>query len=296
MNEAKFIDVVGVRTRYFVAGEGAPLVLFHGGNFGSQNLAESACDWELNVQGLSRWYRVFAVDKLGQGYTDNPKDDDYSMAAVVRHAQGFLAALGLENVHVVGHSRGGYLVCRLTLDHPERIRSCVVVDSNTLAPGVPRSEIVLANPPEPRLSRESQRWIIERYSFATGHITESWLDEVCAVAALPKSREALEKMEAGGLRSSYFMPGLARDKEDTFARLRDQGTRRPTQVMWGYNDPTATLAQGQALFDVIASTERRARMVVLNEAGHFSFREQVDSFNHALRGFIDGLGPVGGSY
>ncbi|MCY4551091.1 MAG: hypothetical protein OXC28_22290 [Defluviicoccus sp.] len=47
--------------------------------------------------------------------------------------------------------------------------------------------------------------------------------------------EALEKMEAGGLRSSYFMPGLARDKEDIFgfARLRDQDTRRPTQVMWG---------------------------------------------------------------
>ncbi|MDE0345911.1 MAG: hypothetical protein OXI66_09040, partial [Boseongicola sp.] len=77
MNEAKFIEVDGIRTRYFTAGEGAPLVLFHGGQFGSQNLAESACDWELNVQGLSRWYRVFAVDKLGQGYTDNPKDDDY---------------------------------------------------------------------------------------------------------------------------------------------------------------------------------------------------------------------------
>ena len=293
MSEAKFIDVDGIRTRYFMTGEGAPLVLFHGGNFGSRNLAESACDWELNIQGLSQWYRVFAVDKLGQGYTDNPKDDDYSMAAVVRHAHGFLAALGLEDVHVVGHSRGGYLVCRLTLDHPERIRSCVIVDSNTLAPGIPRSEIVLANPPEPRLSRESQRWIIERYSYGTGHITESWLDEVRAVAGLPKSREALEKMEAGGLGSSCFMPRLARDKEDTFAQLRDQGMRRPTQVIWGYNDPTATLAQGQALFDVIAATQRHARMVVLNEAGHFSFREQVEAFNHSLRGFIDALGPVG---
>ena len=155
MSEAKFIDVDGIRTRYFMTGEGAPLVLFHGGNFGSRNLTESACDWELNIQGLSQWYRVFAVDKLGQGYTDNPKDDDYSMAAVVRHAHGFLAALGLEDVHVVGHSRGGYLVCRLTLDHPERIRSCVIVDSNTLAPGIPRSEIVLANPPRAQIeSRE----------------------------------------------------------------------------------------------------------------------------------------------
>jgi len=37
-------------------------------------------------------------------------------------------------------------------------------------------------------------------------------------------------------------------------------------------------------------------MVVLDVAGDFSFREHVEASNHALRGLIDGLGPVGGSY
>jgi 2-hydroxy-6-oxonona-2,4-dienedioate hydrolase len=38
------------------------------------------------------------------------------MAAVVQHAYGFLRTLGLRNVHPVGHSRGAYLVARLTLE------------------------------------------------------------------------------------------------------------------------------------------------------------------------------------
>ena len=52
--------------------------------------------------------------------------------------------MGLKNVHVVGHSRGGYLVARLTLEHPEIIRSCIIVDSGTLAPGPPNTQFLLS--------------------------------------------------------------------------------------------------------------------------------------------------------
>ncbi len=54
------------------------------------------------------------------------------MASVVRHAHRFLVTMGLEGAHVIGHSRGGYLVARLTLLHPEIVKSCVIVDSGTL--------------------------------------------------------------------------------------------------------------------------------------------------------------------
>jgi 2-hydroxy-6-oxo-6-(2'-carboxyphenyl)-hexa-2,4-dienoate hydrolase len=50
----------------------------------------------LNFDGLAELFHVFAVDKIGQGFTDNPKrDEDYTMAAVVQHAYGFLRTLGL---------------------------------------------------------------------------------------------------------------------------------------------------------------------------------------------------------
>lgn len=286
----KYIDVDGVRTRYLEAGTGEPLVLFHGGNMGSANLAECAEDWELNLPDLSRNFRVIAVDKLGQGFTDNPPcDADYTMSATVQHAHDFLRALDLQHVNIAGHSRGGYLVARLTLDHPGLIRSCTIVDTNTLAPGVPASQQVLANPPVPRLGRESQRWIIQHYSYNPAHITEGWLDKVCAAAALPKSKIAADKMQKQQLSAKQFMPLLNIDKGETFARLRDHGMPRPTLVMWGKNDPTAILAQGQIIYDLIARRQRQAQMCVLNRAGHFCFREQPAAFAATVSGFIESL-------
>src|ERR1044072_3771925 len=119
MTGEKFIDVDGVRTRYFEKGAGPNVVLFHGGHFGSHDAPECADDWSLNSDVLAEWFHVYDVDKIGQGFTDNPKaDENYTMAAVVQHAYGFLKALGLRNVHPVGHSRRPYVFARPTIGYP----------------------------------------------------------------------------------------------------------------------------------------------------------------------------------
>lgn len=287
MDGEKFIEVDGIRTRYFERGSGPIVVLFHGGHFGSHDCADCAEDWSLNFDGLARRFHVYAVDKLGQGFTDNPKqDDDYTMAAVVRHAHGFLKTLGLGNIHPVGHSRGAYLVARLVLEYPELFASCILVDTNTLAPGISKNETVMANPPQPRLSRESQRWVLQKYSYGFEHISEEWLDAMVRIAALPKYREAVRKMEEAGLRTTRFLPHLARQKDETLGIIRDRGFGKPTLLAWAYNDPTATLDQGHALFDLIVRSTPDSRMYIFNRAGHFSYREQPAEFNDTLMGFL----------
>lgn len=287
MDEEKFIDVDGIRTRYFEAGSGPPVVLFHGGHFGSHDAADCADDWSLNFADLAQWFHVFAVDKLGQGFTDNPKtDEDYTMAAVVQHAHGFLKTLGLRKVHPLGHSRGAYLVARLVIEHPELFSSCILVDTNTLAPGISKNETVMANPPHPRLSRASQRWVLQKYSYGYEHITEEWLDTMVRVAATAKYQEAVKKMEDVGLRITRFLPQLARQKDETLGIIRDRGLGLPTLLAWSYNDPTATIDQGYALFDLITRSTPDARMYIYNRAGHFSYREHPSEFNEMLRSFI----------
>jgi pimeloyl-ACP methyl ester carboxylesterase len=287
MTGEKFVDVNGIRTRYYERGTGPVVVLFHGGHFGSHDAADCAEDWSLNFDALAQWFHVYAVDKIGQGFTDNPKrDEDYTMAAVVQHAFGFLKALGLRKVHPVGHSRGAYLVARLALEHPELFDSCILVDTNTLAPGISKNETVMANPPQPRLSRESQRWVLQRYSYGFEHISEEWLDVMTRVAALPKYQDAVRKMEEAGFRTTRFLPHLARQKDETLGIIRDRGFGLPTLLAWAYNDPTATIDQGHALFDLIARGTPDARMVIFNRAGHFSYREHPAEFNDMLRRFI----------
>src|SRR5690606_30888216 len=137
----RWIDAAGIRTRYFEAGQGEPILLVTGGNFGAGDVASIVQTWDRNFIGLAQRYRTIAVDKLGQGHTDNPaQDTDYTMDAVVKHLADFVKALGGEPVHVVGQSRGAMAAACLTLDHPCLVRSCTLVNTSTLAPGVGLNE------------------------------------------------------------------------------------------------------------------------------------------------------------
>ena len=159
MDNAKFVTLDGVKTRYFEDGKGDDLVLIHGGKFGT---FYSAYHWSLNFHELSKHFHVYAFDKLGMGDTDNPKSDaDYTMSAVIEHARAFVRTLGIKNAVLAGHSRGALPAARIAVDHPELVKALIIFDSNTLpaedpslsydfytklevgAPGVPDREFIL---------------------------------------------------------------------------------------------------------------------------------------------------------
>tara|TARA_B100000686_G_scaffold320132_1_gene371486 strand:- start:239 stop:1117 length:879 start_codon:yes stop_codon:yes gene_type:complete len=283
----RFIDVEGIRTRYWEGGTGETVVLIHGGNFGATTSADAIEDWGETLQELSRWCRVIAIDKLGQGYTDNPKIDlDYTMAAVVRHMHLTLRTLGITNANLVGHSRGGYVTCRLAVEYPEIVKSCVIVSSNTCAPGTGANEMVFANKPKPALTRKSQKWVLERYSYDRKCVTDEWLDALIEISEQKKYKQTVVKMVNDGLMWSQFLPSLQSDKEDMFGMLCQRGIQRPVMQIWGYNDVTVSHSQAYELYRMLAEKERRCRWQILNQAGHFCFREQPKRFNEVLRSFI----------
>lgn len=287
LGEPRWIDVEGVRTAWFEAGAGDPMVLVYGGNFGTSDSASSAYTWSENFAALAQRFRVIALDKLGQGLTGNPPDDDYTMAAVVRHAAAFVRALGLPPVHLVGHSRGGYAAVRLTLENHELVRSVTVVNSGTLGPGVGTNEVVLSGPPHPRGTRECVRWVYQNYSCDPGVVTDEWVDAVMETLALPKYRESVRKMEGEQLATRLFLPTLARQKRETLRWLEEGRLQRPAQVIWGFDDRTAVLERGLELYRMLARHDRHAQLHVINRSGHFPFREHPARFNALLARFAE---------
>ena len=61
----------------------------------------------------------------------------------------------------------------------------------------------------------------------------------------------------------------------------------PVLLYWGRNDPSAMIGNGWALFDVLGAKNPRVRMITVNDAGHFHFREYPDEFNYNVIKFID---------
>jgi pimeloyl-ACP methyl ester carboxylesterase len=270
-------------------------MLFHGGHFGANDNVDLANNWDLNWPYFVKSFHVYAPDKLGQGFTDLPKrDEDYTMGAVIQHGYDFIQALGLKSVHVVGHSRGGYLVTRLTLEHPELVKTLVIVDSSTTAPGenpkddkerdAARRGRLLAAAPRPLLSRESIRWVTEQFSATTEHITEEWLNVRCEVAKLPKTAISVEKLAT--LSAKVFLPHIAQQKEETHLWIKEGRLKTPTLLVWGKNDPSAVLSGGLALFDMVAASTPRSHMHIFNRAGHYSYREHPEDFARVVTSFI----------
>ena len=115
-----YVDAAGVRTRYYEAGDGEPLVLIHGGEFGF--VCSLDC-WSLNLPGLAEHFHLYALDKLGQGHTDNPRaDKDYTFEAAFEHILSFLRALNIPAAHFVGHSHEIVYITRLQLKERYRFK------------------------------------------------------------------------------------------------------------------------------------------------------------------------------
>jgi 2-hydroxy-6-oxonona-2,4-dienedioate hydrolase len=287
MGEVKWIDVDGIRTRYFDEGSGEPIVMIHGVQMGATGGASSAGTWEMNLPVLARHHNAIAFDKLGQGYTDNPKSDaDYTMHAIVQHAIGLLDRLGKKPYHLVGHSRGGYIVTRIAMERPDLVKTLIPVSSGTLSPGPTRTHLVHKNQPEPRLSRESIRWYCERYSYNPKIVTEEWMDAAVAIASSEKNKVAIRKMSDEGLLKKQYLPQLARQKAEVLRFLIEKGVHCPTLIMWGWNDPAALVQNGMQLIELFMKNQRRTEVRILNKSGHFVMREQAASFNRAIDAFV----------
>ena len=106
-------DLDGLQLHYLEEGQGPATVLIHGlGGF-----AES---WRHNVPELARHGRVIALDLPGAGRSGKPRRA-YTLEFLAQALDRLLHTLGVDRVHLVGHSLGGAVAARYTLDHPRRV-------------------------------------------------------------------------------------------------------------------------------------------------------------------------------
>lgn len=116
--------MAGRRLSYGVGGEGPPLLFLHGWALG-----RSAYGALLETL-AGRGHEVFAPCLPGFGGSEPLGGDDLSFAGYADWVAGFLEAVSVEEpVLAVGHSFGGGIAIVLAHDHPERVRSLVLVSA-----------------------------------------------------------------------------------------------------------------------------------------------------------------------
>jgi pimeloyl-ACP methyl ester carboxylesterase len=119
--ETGVVEVVGGTLEYEAAGEGAPVVLLHGGLWDRRT-------WDGQFGVFSRTYRVVRYDLRGYGRSSRPEPGKpYSH---VEDLAAVMDASGVERAALVGNSLGGRTAIDFALTHPRRVSALVLAATN----------------------------------------------------------------------------------------------------------------------------------------------------------------------
>ena len=118
----------GITTRYEVAGEGPPLLLFSPGGFNAtlDNWNAFGIYQRLNLlEHLSKRYRCIAFDRRESGQSGG-RVERITWADYAAQASGLLDHLEIERAHLMGGCIGCSIVAAFAVAHPERTSSMVL--------------------------------------------------------------------------------------------------------------------------------------------------------------------------
>ncbi len=268
----KTMLVDGLVTSYLEAGEGDPLVMLHGGEFG----ASAELGWERNIAALAQRYRVLAPDQLGFGESAKVIDFVDGRGMRIRHVARFCEALGIEAAHFVGNSMGAINL---------------LVDTTSDAPLLPvRTLVIICGGGQIQQNRHfealqqydatvpAMRRIVEALFYDPGYPADE--DYVRRRYELSVAPGAWEAVAAARFRrpdaSNFSQPSATTSTARAYERI---GV--PTLVVEGGGDkllPTGWAAE-------IAEEIEGGRSVVVDGAGHCPQIERSSLLNELLLDF-----------
>jgi len=265
----------GIQVNYEVHGEGPPLVLAHG-------YTASLEMWREQVPALAAKHRLIIYDTRGHGRTTAPPDESaYGLAReYVADQLALMDHLGVETAHVGGLSMGGMIAQEFALQHPERLRSLLLLDTG---PGMS----AMAADPAARERFEQVRQTLRTLARTQGmsavidmmRQSPMWSGRAATASVPDAVRRHVERMREMSVDGYLGGASAMQTWGGTLSRLHTIAA--PTLVLVGEQDHL--LPASRAIADRIPNR----RFVLLRDCGHGSNLWRPDAFTQAVTSFLD---------
>jgi pimeloyl-ACP methyl ester carboxylesterase len=268
--------VAGVRTRWYVAGEGDPLIVVHGLGGAAVNFTELG-------PLLARRRRVLIPDLPGHGGT-SPLERVDGLNSYAEHVAAVAEAEGLLPEAVLGYSMGGVVALRLAVARAAEVRALALVSAAGIVSTTRRAEIWLAAAGALRPALIMARF---RTVFARRPGLRFLPFGVWGAHDPPSlSSEAVHGFLAGPPEhTDVDSAGQALLRDDPRGDLDRVGC--PVLLLWGARDRLVPLEDG---FEY--ARRLRAPIRVVPAAGHLVIGEAPEKCAEILEGFLDRIRQV----
>lgn len=263
--ETGFAEVNDTKLYYEIAGSGDPIVFIHGWSF------DTRC-WDDQFAAFTRDYRVLRYDLRGFGKSALP-DTGQSYS----HTDDLIALLdflGLERVHVLGHSFGGRIAIDFALNYPERTITLLLPDAAMDVTGL-------------ELSEELTDWIGNTWQ--TGRESgieqakEIWIKGSPLAPAMQnpnvakKVKQMIEDYSGWHWKNNDPYVGITPYPPERLSKIK-----APTLIIVGGLNPQFYFRAAEIQKEHIPNSE----MVVLPGVGHALNIENPEEFNEIVLGFL----------
>ena len=237
--------------------------------------------WDSAWPALSSRYDLLAIDLPGFGLSDG-SPETMSPSAAAGIVLGLIDQFGIEGFHVVGPDVGAPVALWLAANHPDRVLSANVFNGPgyfppAMGPGLERL-----------VHSGAYRWLAAHVvaSSAMGQFYEIATKTGYAVAE--PSEAARSEYYAITHNPSSHRLGLAflASYEEELTALGDglPETSRPVLVTWGRDDAFVLPENAERLHELLPSS----KLVIFENAGHFSHEDAGDRYVEVLTAWIDG--------
>jgi pimeloyl-ACP methyl ester carboxylesterase len=249
----------GIQSEVLEAGDGAPLVFFHG--------AGGLLPQEPLLEQLAQRYHVYAP--VWPGYGPEPTEDLIEdMLDFTLHGWDIVDALGLERPHLVGHSMGGMIAAEMAAINPKGLdKLALIAPAGLWLDQYPIPDIFATTP-----------FDLPKLLFADPSKGEVFLTGGTDFS----NRDALRDFMVGNARrlgtaGKILFPVPNRRLSKRLYRLT-----APALVVWGREDQLIPPVYADRWLALVPQAEK----VVVADAGHMVPYEQPEAVEQAIVRFL----------
>lgn len=251
---------------YTIHGEGPPIILLHA-------TLHDHHDFDPIIPQLSEQYQTITLDwpwhgeSSGQTTNSSTKPSAIAMADVL---EDFVTALDLPPATLIGNSVGGFAAARLAINHPQRVRALILVNTGDFTAWNPFTRFFCYILGFLAVACLVLPHLISRYMKPQTPNDTAVCDKAVARA---KSRN-------GASVAAAFWRSFLDERHDLRDRAKD--IKAPTLVVWGVDDVVFPVDTAYSVQRSITGSR-----VELVGAGHVVFSSRPDEFVHIVKGFLE---------